>query len=275
MSDAPYAFFRLHVLSTERLTPSMIRVTFGGDDLARAATAGLDQRVKLFLPHPGQDEPVMPDTDQDDWYAAWRALDPDIRGIMRTYTVRSLRRDPDEIVIDFATHGDLGPASRWVRGAVPGSVLGLLAPVGEENAGYDFRPPEDTDWILLTGDESALPAVANILEALPPATPVRVWIELNDPADRQTLPTRADADIVWLTGRGATPDAIRSSELPTGLPYAWIAGEAATVRAVRRQLVGERGFDRRRVKFTGYWRAGASEDDLMAAATTTAADEEA
>ncbi|MGW6462017.1 siderophore-interacting protein [Streptomyces sp. NPDC055078] len=264
MSNAPYHYFSARVLRSERLTPAMIRVAFGGDDIARMATAGRDQRIKLFFPQPGETAPVTPDTAQDDWYAAWRALDPGVRGIMRTYTVRELRRDPHELIVDFAAHDGPGPASRWVRDAGPGARVGVLAPIGEENGGYDFRPPDDTDWVLLTGDESALPAVAGILETLPPSLPTRVWIELHDLADRQDLPTEADARITWLTGEGATTDAIRTAELPPGRPYAWIAGQSTTVKAVRRHLVGERGIDRRRVKFTGYWRKGASEDDLLA-----------
>lgn len=38
--------------------------------------------------------------------------------------------------------------------------------------------------------------------------------------------------------------------------YAWIAGESATVTALRRHLVKERGVDRRHVAFMGYWREG-------------------
>ncbi|EPH40911.1 siderophore-interacting protein [Streptomyces aurantiacus] len=271
MTDAPFQFFDTQVLRTERLTPSMVRVALGGSDVARMASGGRDQRVKVFLPQPGQSAPVMPDTDSPDWYAAWRALDPGVRGIMRTYTIRELRRDPHELIVDFAVHEPApdardteGPASRWARTAArPGTRVGVLAPVEEENAAYDFRPPEDTDWILLTGDESALPAVAGILEALPPSTRVLAWLELHDPADRQELLTKADADITWLTGEGTTTEAIRAARLPAGTPYAWIAGESATVRSVRRHLVGERGMARERVKFTGYWRKGATEDQLL------------
>ena len=38
--------------------------------------------------------------------------------------------------------------------------------------------------------------------------------------------------------------------------YAWIAGEATVVTALRRALVGELGMDRRQVAFMGYWRRG-------------------
>ncbi|WP_257476929.1 siderophore-interacting protein [Acidipropionibacterium jensenii] len=47
--------------------------------------------------------------------------------------------------------------------------------------------------------------------------------------------------------------------VPGGEFYAWIAGEAAVVRTLRRLLVGELGVDRARVAFMGYWRAGRAE----------------
>lgn len=97
--------------------------------------------------------------------------------------------------------------------------------------------------------------------------PVRAWIDVADPADRQPLPTAADAEVTWLV-RGTAPaaaDAVRAADdLPAGTPYAWVAGESATVKAVRRHLVRERGFDRKAVTFVGYWRPGASEDQLLA-----------
>ena len=38
--------------------------------------------------------------------------------------------------------------------------------------------------------------------------------------------------------------------------YAWIAGEAATIRELRRYLVRDVGMDRNAVAFMGYWRQG-------------------
>ncbi|RII18918.1 Vibriobactin utilization protein ViuB [Streptomyces sp. YIM 130001] len=269
MTDAPFQFFDVHVTCARRLTPAMHRVDLGGSDIGRMASAGRDQRIKLFLPHPGQDAPVMPEL-TDDWYAAWRALDPAVRGIMRTYTIRDL--NAATLTVDFALHGTAAPASRWATRARAGDRIGVFAPVDAENAAYDFRPPEDTEWLLLAGDESALPAIAAILEHLPAGLPVRVWIELRDAADRQPLPTRADATVTWLTDERATSgpppsdrtaQAVRTALLPTGTPYAWIAGESSSVKSLRRHLVSERGMDRTRIKFSGYWRRGASEDQLL------------
>lgn len=65
----------------------------------------------------------------------------------------------------------------------------------------------------------------------------------------------------------AVVERVRASALPAAeAPYAWIAGEAGTIRAVRRHLVRERSIDRRAVRFTGYWRLGASEEQLLAEA---------
>jgi NADPH-dependent ferric siderophore reductase len=77
--------------------------------------------------------------------------------------------------------------------------------------------------------------------------------------------TAADADITWLVrDEGAPPavEAVRAATLAGSAPYAWIAGESGSVKALRRHLVNERELDRRRVTFVGYWRKGLSEDAL-------------
>ncbi|SFF88930.1 NADPH-dependent ferric siderophore reductase, contains FAD-binding and SIP domains [Actinacidiphila alni] len=278
MSDTPYLFFHPRVERVERLSPTLVRVVLGGDELAGIVSGGRDQRFKLFLPQPGQDEPVLPEPLGLDWYADWRALDPGVRGIMRTYTIRAARSDPPQIDIDFALHGDLGPASRWAQRAAAGDSVSILAPTREDNGGVDFQPPAGTDWVLLTADETALPAVAAVLEWLPAGMPVKVWIEVAHPEDRIPLHTAADADITWLVREHPGADrtaallaAVREADdLPAGTPYAWIAGEAASVRALRRHLVHDRGFDRKAIRFTGYWRHGVTEDDLLAAAVAEA-----
>jgi len=41
--------------------------------------------------------------------------------------------------------------------------------------------------------------------------------------------------------------------------YAWLAGESAMIKSLRRFLVTETGIDRKRVAFMGYWRLGKAE----------------
>ncbi|MGW1077646.1 siderophore-interacting protein [Streptomyces sp. NPDC002537] len=268
--SSPFRFFDLHVVRTARISPAMVRVTFGAADLAELTSGGRDQRFKVFLPQPRQDAPVMPEVLDEGWFAHWRSQDPAVRSVMRTYTIRDLRTDPAELDVDFAVHGDAhhgGPATTWAQAAKPGDRVAALAPVVADNGGVDFQPPADTDWSLVTADETALPAVAGILAWLPAGARAKVWIEVPHADDVQDLPTAADVDITWLVRGSANAtsivDAVRAAELPTGTPYAWIAGEAGAVRTLRRHLVNDRGFDRRAVEFTGYWRRGATEEDLL------------
>ncbi|RLP88312.1 siderophore-interacting protein [Micromonospora sp. BL4] len=267
-----YRFYAAHVVRARRVGASLIRVTLGGAELVDFAGGGRDQSVSLFLPHPGQDAPVVPVELGEDWFGAWRALPPEVRAVMRSYTIREHRPAAVEVDIDFVSHGDTGPAARWAERAGPGDRVLLLGPAVRDNRSVCFRPPDGTDLVVLAADETALPAVAGILAWLPAGARVRAWIEVPAAADITELPTAADAEIRWIV-RGSTPpgsdllvSAIRAARLPAATPYAWIAGESGAVRALRRHLVGERGIDRRRVTFAGYWRRGLSEEDLRAEA---------
>ncbi|MET7382245.1 siderophore-interacting protein [Streptomyces sp. NPDC005526] len=278
---APFRFFSLQVVATRRLGPSLVRVTFAGPGLDAFHSDGRDQSLSLFLPRPGSGEPVVPVRFGDGWWQAWRELPDDVRAVMRSYTLRALRRDARggtaEIDVDFVLHGvgpgataPAGPASRWASRAAPGDRVLLLGPAVADNRAIRFRPPEDTDQILMWGDETAVPAASAVLESLPAGTRVRAWLEVRHAGDIQDVPTEADAEVTWLVRDPGRPahsplalDAVRDVRLPSGArPYVWLAGESGCVRELRRHFVGERGIDRRRVTFVGYWRHGLSEEEL-------------
>ncbi|MFF7470359.1 siderophore-interacting protein [Streptomyces sp. NPDC008092] len=267
---APFRFFSLQVVRTRRLGPSLVRVTFAGADLAHFHSHGRDQSLSLFIPAEGHTEPAVPVELGDRWWQGWRELPDDVRAVMRSYTLRALRRDPDEIDIDFVLHGvgpeaaaPAGPASRWASRAAAGDRVVLLGPAVADNRAIRFRPPEDTDLVVIWGDETAVPAATAVLESLPAGTRARAWLEVPCAGDVQDVATAADAEITWLVGgRDATAE-IRAARLPShSRPYAWIAGESGRVKELRRHLVGERGIDRRRVTFVGYWRQGLTEEQL-------------
>ncbi|MCX5261381.1 siderophore-interacting protein [Streptomyces canus] len=270
---APFRFFSLQVVRTRRLGPSLVRVSFTGEDLRYFLSDGRDQSLSLFLPAEGRTEPGVPVELGDGWWQAWRELPDDVRAVMRSYTLRSLRRNPDEIDIDFVLHEPAGPASRWAARPCAGDKVQLLGPAVADNRAIRFRPPEDTDLVLLWGDETALPAVSAILESLPAGQRARVWLEVRDAGDIQDLATEADAEITWLVAEGTgaqcspmTLGALRDARLPDAeRPYVWIAGESGCVKELRRHFVRERGVDRRRVTFVGYWRQGMTEEQLRAA----------
>ncbi|MEV0177331.1 siderophore-interacting protein [Streptomyces sp. NPDC050803] len=272
-----FRFFSLQVVRTRRLGPSLVRVTFGGDELRDFHSDGCDQSLSLFLPHPGQEAPVVPIELGDGWWQGWRDLPEDVRAVMRSYTLRALRRDPDEIDIDFVLHGvepgaavPAGPASRWAADAAAGDRVLLIGPAVADNRAIRFRPPADTDLVVVWGDETAVPAASAIVEQLPAGTRARVWLEVHHAGDIQDLVTEADAQINWLVredrGDEGSPmalEALRTAELPPAeRPYVWIAGESGCVKELRRHFVNERGIDRRRVTFVGYWRQGLTEEQL-------------
>ncbi|MFJ9863299.1 siderophore-interacting protein [Streptomyces sp. NPDC101165] len=266
---APFRFFSLQVARTRRLGPSLVRVTFAGADLHAFHSDGRDQSLSLFLPHPGQAEPVVPLELGDGWWQGWRELPDDVRAVMRSYTLRALRRDPDGIDIDFVLHTPAGPASHWASRAAAGDRVLLLGPAIADNRAIRFRPPAGSDLVVLWGDESAVSAATAILESLPAGTRARAWLEVPHAGDIQDVATEADAEITWLVRHADSPmavDAVRAARLPAAeRPYAWIAGESGRVKELRRHFVGERGFDRRHVTFVGYWRQGMTEEQLRAA----------
>ncbi|WP_190813369.1 siderophore-interacting protein [Saccharopolyspora pogona] len=262
----PFRLFRIEVAEVHRLSRRLVRITFTGPELSAMTSGGLDQRVKLIFPQPGQREPMIPAGERP--YQALRALPLEIRPKLRSYTVRVHRPERDEFDVDFVLHGDTGPASAFAGRARPGDRLVVYAPNAACPAscgGVEFRLDAVRDRALLIGDETALPAIAGILAALPGGVRAKVYVEIPDAADAQYLASAAEVELHWLPRRGRRPgaallSAIRAAVLP-GEWYAWLAGETGMVASLRRHLVDDRGFDRSAVTFMGYWRLGRSEDE--------------
>ena len=79
------------VRGVERLSPSFVRIRFGGHGFEHLGPEGptLDQRVKLLIPAAGRPVPTAL-LDPESWYAAWLALPEADRGHIRTYTARAV-----------------------------------------------------------------------------------------------------------------------------------------------------------------------------------------
>ncbi|MFI8367913.1 SIP domain-containing protein [Streptomyces sp. NPDC085466] len=283
----PIVLRELTVLRAENLTPGMRRLTLGGPqldafvkdglELPALRTEGFDDHVKFFF----ADETgrlVLPRqrVSSLDW--------SDGRPVAKDYT--PVRHDPEkgEIDFDFVRH-DGGVASTWAENAVPGDSAWIAGPK------MSHSHPEGADWILVVGDETALPAIGRWLAEMQAGTKARVFIEVGDDSHRQELPTEADAEIVWLSREGApagTTDlleqALRAADWLPGTVFAWVAGEAVTLKGIRRHLATERQVPREQTHITGYWRrsapaaapdsASASAGELSAGAETVPAVED-
>lgn len=257
-AGSPLPYFReMTVLETRQVTPLMRRITLGGDNLARFAAGGL--HVRLLLPGEHGATPAWPVTGED---GRPRWPDGAARPHARVYTLRRIDAAAGEVDIDFVLHEGDHPGAGFARHAAPGERVGMTGPGG------GFIP--QADWMLLAGDETALPAVARILERLPAATRAVVRMEIADPAEEQPLPTAADLDLQWLH-RGCAPagtttlieDAVGAIAWPEAdrSVFAWAGCEHRSFRALRGHLRGERGLERESHLVAAYWRFGVAGAD--------------
>jgi NADPH-dependent ferric siderophore reductase len=207
-SESPFVLAVATVSSVERVSPSFVRITFGGADLSDFGTPGsvLDQRIKLVFPAPGGSVPRL--AVSDDWYSAWLALPDDERGSMRTYSIRALDIDEEttRLVVDFVLHlapGSTGPASRWADAAAVGDELLVIGPRrGRVGGGIEYAPG-DARAILLAGDETAAPAIARILEDVDRDTQGVAFIEVPEDADILPIATPPGVEVRWLPRSGS------------------------------------------------------------------------
>ncbi|NUT02604.1 MAG: siderophore-interacting protein [Hamadaea sp.] len=291
----PFRLFPVRVVRVTPLSPSFVRVTLGGESLRDFADNGYDQRFKLILPLPGRGVRDLPVT--ADWYAQWRALPAERQNPIRTYTVRAVRTEAAEVDFDVALHGVTGPASRWASEVKPGDELAVYGPdasYGGVHGGIDFHPPAVLGSVLLAGDETAVPAIAGILERLPADAQGVALMEVPVSSDHLPIAAPAGVTVTWLPRDGAAHGvrliaAVRAAaermlpvpvgagastledvdvdqqllwEVPEVVPdgrYAWLAGEAGVIKTLRRALVTDYGLDRGSVAFMGYWRQGKAE----------------
>lgn len=187
----------------------------------------------------------------------------------------------------------VGDELRIVGPAVPESPAELPSGAAE-------FAPGSANRILLAGDETAAPAICAILEALDVTTVGHVFIEVPTDADRLPVVAPAGVEVRWIARNGAAHGTRMTDHVHAwastavvgsavgGAPaagvgelvdvdvdqqvlwdvppatdaqlYAWIAGEAACVKELRRHLVRGVGLDREQVAFMGYWRHGRAEN---------------
>ncbi|MBG4554774.1 siderophore-interacting protein [Pseudomonas aeruginosa] len=202
MSQPAYRLFNVELKRREQLSPALTRFVFGGPEVAEMKTLAADQRIKIFFPDASGQPPNLPGGSE--WYQAYRSVEPARRPPMRTYTIRALRAEQEEVDVEFVLHGENGPAAAWATHARIGDRLQLAAPTrqyGDDPGGYEWKPPAGVRHILLIADETALPAVAGILEELageaePPV--VEAFLEVPGAADILDLPAIPGARLHWL-----------------------------------------------------------------------------
>jgi NADPH-dependent ferric siderophore reductase len=251
----PHPVDVLTVASVVDVTPSVRRVVLTGSP---AAVTAAGPTVNLLVPRVGDPAPAWPEVARDG-RIVWPAGSHGVH--LRSYTAR--RQDPaaGEVEIDFVLHGD-GPAAAWAAAAAPGALLGIAGggPLGHRPAGY----------LVLAGDETALPAITRILGEAAPDTRGVAFVEVADAGEEQPVAAPAAVEVRWLHRDGVPPgestllvDAVAALDPPAALHpaapddlFAWVAAESSTVRAIRADLRGRWGLGRAQHHAIGYWRRG-------------------
>lgn len=258
ITHAPSGLVHARVVRTERVTPHMVRVTLGGEELDRFEPRGFDQWFRLAVPvDDGSRLDNLPDRFGLAGYLRFLTLPKGTRPVIRNYTVRAFREHPRELDIDFVVHGTEGVAGPWAVAAEPGAEIALI----DQGCGFE---PRDRDWTLLVADETGLPAIAGILRDLPRDTTGHAIVELFDSRDRQELEAPDGFTVHWVVRSAdeapgaAALSALRALEFPSGSVYAFAVGESGVATGARRHLVAERGVPKGDVTFAGYWRRGRS-----------------
>ncbi|WP_111497235.1 MULTISPECIES: siderophore-interacting protein [Marinobacter] len=226
----------LEVIRTTPVTPHMLRVTLGGDNMAQFPTDQASAYIKLVFPRGEGQRPMM-----------------------RTYTIRHQRAD--EIDVDFMVHDTEGPASSWAQAAQPGDRILIGGPGARK-----LVDPE-ADWFLLAGDMTALPAMSVNLELMPADARGYAVIEVVDEADIQELDHPENVELHWVVN--PTPDAdgqtllnrVRQLAWLDGEPSVWAACEFTSMRNLRKHFKQEKEVGRRSLYVSSYWKIGVSEDE--------------
>ena len=221
-------YFVAEVREASRLTPNMIRLVFGGRELAAYASSGrADERLVIEFPASG--------------------------GTLRSYTVRCWDPVRAELTVDVVAHAG-GVASTWAEGARPGDQVRL-----SDARGW-YLPPQECSWQLLVADMTGLPALGRIVEELDPGVRAHVIVEVLAVEDIQELSSRAEVSYDWRIGRGngmapsVLPEVVQEFAPPSGPGYLWFAAEAEAARAVRRHVRRVWKWPHAQFTILGYWR---------------------
>jgi NADPH-dependent ferric siderophore reductase len=244
----PPPFRRVAVASAADLGPRLRRITLSGPALDGFPVPEPAASVRLLLPSPGAALEI-PAWNGNEFLSA-----AGTRPLLRTLTPRYVRAN--ELDVDVVLH-DGGRLSTWARSVRPGFEVAVSGP----GRGYDATAAND---MLVAGDETAIPAMSQLLETFAPDVGITVIIEVAASDGEVPLPTHPGATATWVHAiAGAAPgsalvDAVRVAGIEPGTRV-WAAGEAGAVQRIRKYLFDERGFARRDAVVRGYWKHGRAE----------------
>ncbi len=224
------------VTFTKQLTPRARRITFTGMTVVESVKPA--SYLSLYFDEPRSDRPPSPGIP---------------RRAERSYTPRYLDPGCNSMTVDFVLHGS-GRAAEWACTAKAGDTIWASPTTG----GYDI--PDDVHHLVLAGDDTAIPAIGTIVEAIPDQTRTTIILEVVDEDDERELSDEVRTDPIWLhrgtdveTAGFQTLNLVKSIAVPPDAHW-WVAGEREAIANVRDVLIIDRGIAKDRISLNAYWR---------------------
>ncbi|KAB2825834.1 siderophore-interacting protein [Aliivibrio finisterrensis] len=241
----------LTVVNNLQFTANMQRITFKAEDLSNFDMETEGGYIKLMFNENGG-------TDLS-------GIAEGTRPMMRTYTVRNLRKEQNELDVDFVRHHHAnamisaetgGFASAWSQNAVNGDTISIAGPGSIKGLNHN------ADWFFLVADMTALPALSAKLEALPASAVGYAVIEISHQSDKQTLTKPQGIELVWVIKSDAQDltEAVRAQEWKAERVSVWCACEFNQMRALRTYFRNDKEVDKDDLYISSYWKEGCTED---------------
>ena len=227
----------------EQITPTCIRITLAGEDLEFLTTEGL--HFRLFSPKNRVRAPIWPSI-QDDGTTKWARGEDELSN--RVFTIRYI--SATHLTFDLITH-PTGEAIDWIKNVQPDDEVLVTGPGG------GYFPPSDK-WLLMGGDETALPALARILENLPTDAAGHVVIETAGLESRVSINHPENVKLEWVdkdsAPKNALLDRLCAISPPDNTPaYGWFAGEFFQAQTMRKHF--KSFLDKKQQLSVAYWTA--------------------
>lgn len=247
----------LTVRQKKYLTPNMIRMVLGGDELSDFPLNEEGGYIKLSFPAESTDFAVASQTPS--------------KPLVRSYTIRAFDHEALELTLDFVVHDVKGPASTWALVADQGDTIHTNGP------GVVKRVDTQADWVFIAGDMTALPAISVNIDTLPSSAKGYVVIEILDEKDKQSFHAPEGIHVHWVINpHPEIPntllfEAVKKQPWLAGNPSIWFAGEFDAMRHMRRYFKQERCVARDQIYLSSYWKMGDTDEGNKAAKKRDAA----
>ncbi|MBT5137734.1 MAG: siderophore-interacting protein [Acidimicrobiaceae bacterium] len=224
----------------------MLRLVLGGERLAGFPSTQPAASIRLVVPWAG-DKFAIPT-----WTGNEFLLSDGRRPALRTFTLVDFDASMNQLILDIVRHRG-GEIAQWAEAVRMGDAAAVSGP------GRGETIDRNAQHYILLGDETAIPAIRQMIEAIPDAIRVTVHIETVSPEARLELPVHPGLSIIWHDAEAAAPPCSQLQAAITTVAIddatrIWAAGEAAAAQAIRKYLFNERAVPRHHTSIRGYWK---------------------